>query len=46
MIVNVSFKEILDFVQRKFKVSPVMKSVGAKCVEISYKPSPFLPEIG
>ena len=46
MIVNVSYKEILDFVQREFNVSPVLKSVGAKCVEISYKPSPFLPEIG
>ena len=46
MIVNVSFNEILDFVQGKFKFRPVLKAVGAKCVEISYKPSPFLPEIG
>ncbi len=41
----IAYKEILDFIEREFKIRPTFSVVDEKTVEVSYKLSTFLPEI-
>ncbi len=41
----ITYKEISDFIEREFKIRPTFSAVDEKTVEVSYKPSVFLPEI-
>lgn len=46
MKASITYKEISDFIERKFNVRPVFTTVDAKSVEVSYKPHSLLPTIG
>ena len=45
MNVQITYKEISELIAGKFKVTPVIKAVDAKTVEVSYKPARFFPNI-
>lgn len=46
MKASITYKEISDFIERKFNVRPAFTTVDAKSVEVSYKPHSLLPTIG
>ena len=45
MNVQITYKEISEMIAGKFKVTPVIKAVDAKTVEVSYKPTGFFPNV-
>lgn len=45
MNIHFSYKEITEQIARKFRVSPVFTTIDEKTVEVSYRPSVFLPHI-
>ncbi len=45
MNIVITYKEISDFIKRKFKIRPKVTAVDEKTVEVSYKPSVLMPEI-
>ena len=45
MNVQITYKENSELIAGKFKVTPVIKAVDAKTVEVSYKQVGFFPNI-
>lgn len=45
MNVIITYKEISDFIEQKFKIRPTFSSVNRKILNISYKPMAFMPSI-
>lgn len=45
MNIVVSNKEISNFIEKKFKISPKFAIVDEKTIEVSYKPGVFMPAI-
>lgn len=41
----ITYKEISDFIEKKFKIRPKFTTVDDKTFEVSYKPSVFMPTI-
>ena len=41
----ISYKEISDFIESEFKISPKLITVDDKTLEVSYNPGAFLPAI-
>ncbi len=41
----ITYKEISDFIKRKFKIRPEFTAVDGKTFEVSYKPGLFMPEL-
>lgn len=46
MNASISYTELSDFIEKKFKIRPEFASVDNKTLNINYKPSLFLPAIG
>lgn len=46
MEVKITYKEILDFIEKRFRIRPVLTSINEKNIEVSYKPAMFMPAIG
>ena len=45
MNVTITYKEISDFIEKKFRIHPQFVTVDEKTVDVSYKPGAFLPAI-
>ena len=43
MNISISYSEILNFVEKKFKVRPLLQKKTASALTISYKPTALLP---
>ena len=43
MNISISYSEILNFVEKKFKVRPMLQKKTASALVISYKPAALLP---
>ena len=43
MNISISYSEILNFVEKKFKVRPMLQKKTVSALVISYKPAAFLP---
>ena len=41
----ISYKEISDFVERQYKIRPMLNTVDTQTVEVSYKPGALIPAI-
>ena len=41
----ITYKEISDFIEKKFKICPKFSAIDDKTVEVSYKPGVFMPTI-
>lgn len=46
MNVIITHKELLDFIEKQFKICPQITTVDEKSVNVSYKPVAFAPAIG
>ncbi len=42
----ITYKEIVNFIEQKFRVCPTITGIDEKTVEVSYKPSVLMPAIG
>ena len=45
MNVIITYKEISDFIEQKFKIRPTFSSVSKNILNVSYKPMAFMPSI-
>jgi hypothetical protein len=45
MNVIITYKEISDFIEQKFKIRPLFSSIDRKTLNVSYKPMAFMPSI-
>lgn len=45
MNVIITYKEISDFIDHKFKIRPTFSSVNRNILNVSYKPMAFMPSI-
>ena len=45
MNVIITYKEISDFIEQKFKIRPTFSSVNKNILNVSYKPVAFMPSI-
>lgn len=45
MDIIVSYKEISNFIEKKFKICPKFTTVDEKTLEASYKPGMFIPTV-
>jgi hypothetical protein len=45
MNVIITYKEISDFIEQKFKIRPTFSSVNKNILKVSYKPMAFMPSI-
>lgn len=41
----ITYKEISDFVEKQYKIRPMLNTVDLQTVEVSYKPGTFIPAI-
>ena len=41
----ITYNEILDFVENKFRVRPTLSRIDSRILEVSYKPMPLMPAI-
>lgn len=41
----ITYKELSDFIERKFKICPKFTTVDGKTFEVGYKPGVFMPTI-
>lgn len=41
----ITYKEISDFIEQKFKIRPLFSSIDRKTLNVSYKPMAFMPSI-
>ncbi len=41
----ITYKEISDFIEKKFKIRPKFTTIDDKTFEVSYKPGVFMPAI-
>lgn len=41
----ITYNEISDFIQKKFKIRPKFSAIDEQTLAVSYKPSVFMPEI-
>jgi hypothetical protein len=41
----ITYKEISDFIEQKFKIRPTFSSVNKNILNVSYKPMAFMPSI-
>lgn len=41
----ITYKEISDFIEKKFKIHPKFTTIDDKTFEVSYKPGVFMPAI-
>ena len=42
----ITYNEISNFVEKQYKIRPVLNTIDSQTVEVSYKPGAFLPSIG
>ncbi len=45
MNIIITYKEISDFIEQKFKIRPTFSSVNKNILNVSYKPVAFIPSI-
>ena len=45
MNVLITYKEISDFIEQKFKIRPLFSSIDRRTLNVSYKPMAFMPSI-
>lgn len=45
MNVIITYKEISDFIEQKFKIRPLFSSIDRRTLNVSYKPMAFMPSI-
>ncbi len=45
MNIIITYKEISDFIEHKFKIRPTFSSVNKNILNVSYKPVAFIPSI-
>ncbi len=45
MNVIITYKEISDFIEKKFKIRPTFSSINRNILNVSYKPMAFMPSI-
>ena len=45
MNILITYKEISDFIEQKFKIRPLFSSIDRKTLNVSYKPMAFMPSI-
>lgn len=45
MNVLITYKEISDFIEQKFKIRPLFSSINRRTLNVSYKPMAFMPSI-
>ena len=45
MNVLITYKEISDFIEQKFKIRPLFSSIDRRTLNVSYKPMAFIPSI-
>ena len=45
MNVILSYNEISDFIEQKFKIRPLFSSIDRRTLNVSYKPMAFMPSI-
>ncbi len=45
MNVVITYKEISDFIERKFRIHPQLTTVDGKTIDVSCKPGTFMPAI-
>ena len=41
----ITYKEISDFIEQKFKIRPLFSSIDRRTLNVSYKPMAFMPSI-
>lgn len=41
----ITYNEILDFVENKFRVRPILSRIDSQNLEVSYRPMAFMPAI-
>lgn len=41
----ITYKEISDFIEKQYKIRPMLNTLDTQTVEVSYKPSALLPAI-
>ena len=41
----ITYREILDFVENKFRVRPTLSRIDSRNLEVSYRPMAFMPAI-
>ena len=41
----ITYKEISDFIEQKFKIRPLFSSIDRRTLNVSYKPVAFMPSI-
>lgn len=41
----ISYKEISDFVERQYKIRPMLNTIDSQTLEVSYKPNVLIPAI-
>lgn len=42
----ITYNEISSFVEKQYKIRPVLNTIDSQTVEVSYKPGALLPSIG
>lgn len=45
MNIIITYKEISDFIEQKFKICPLFSSIDRRTLNVSYKPMAFMPSI-
>lgn len=45
MNILITYKEISDFIEQKFKIRPLFSSIDRRTLNVSYKPMAFMPSI-
>ena len=45
MNVLITYNEISDFIEQKFKIRPLFSSIDRRTLNVSYKPMAFMPSI-
>ena len=41
----ISYAEILDFVEKSYRIRPTVTTINRNSIELGYKPAPFIPAI-